>query len=151
MDPIALGLIAAAVAIAVLGWWLYRRKAVLADRASRTWNSVPGTIHESSVKEDVTWDAQNDQVSEYLPVVRYSYRVGGRDFEGTRAFLSRIKFDSSDEANKWHGTVPTGPATVWFDPSDPADSVLQIDAPSKTGLVISGVFALVLLGVALAL
>ena len=151
MDPIALGLIVAAVAIIALGWGLYRRKVIAADRAAGSWTSVPGTIHEASVKEDVTWDSQNDPVSEYLPVVRYSYSAGGGQFEGTRAFLSRAKFDSESHAREWQGKVTPGPATVWFDPADPATSVLQIDRPSKAGLFIAGVFAVILIGVALAL
>jgi hypothetical protein len=40
---------------------------------------------------------------------------------------------------------------VWFDPADPATSVLQIDRPSRAGLFVGGVFAVILVGVALAL
>jgi hypothetical protein len=151
MDPIALGLVAAAVAIVALGWWLYRRKVVAADHAAGTWTSVPGTIHEVSVKEDVTWDSQDDPVTEYLPVVRYSYSLGGREFEGTRAFLSRAKLDNESHAKTWQAAVAPGPTTVWCDPADPANSVLQIDRPSKAGLFVAGVFAVILVGVALAL
>ncbi|GGD88139.1 hypothetical protein GCM10011515_04710 [Tsuneonella deserti] len=151
MDPIALGLIAAAAAIVALGWWLYRRKVVAAELAAGTWSSVPGTIHEASVREDVTWDAQNERVSELIPVVRYAYSANGREYEGDRAFLSRAKFDSDAAAKAWQGTCKPGPATVWFDPADPAKSVLQIDRPSKGGLFVAGVFAVILVGVALAL
>jgi hypothetical protein len=144
-------MIAAAAAIVALGWWLYRRKVVAADLAAGTWSSVVGRIHEASVKEDVTWDAQNDQITEYLPVVRYAYSANGREFEGSRAFLSRSKFDSESHAKAWRGKVAPGPATVWIDPTDPATSVLQIDRPSKAGLFIAGVFAVILVGVALAI
>jgi hypothetical protein len=151
MDPIALVLLAAAAAIVMLAVWLYRRKVVAADLAAGTWRSVPGTIHEASVREEVTWDAQNEQVSEYHPVVRYAYSADGRAFEGSRAFLSRAKFDSEAHAKQWQAKVSPGPATVWFDPADPATSVLQIDRPSKAGLFIGSVFAVILVGVALAL
>ena len=151
MDPIALVMIAAAAAVVALGWWLYRRKLAAADLAAGTWSSVPGTIHEASIKEEVTWDSQNDRVSEYHPVVRYAYSANGREFEGSRAFLSRSKFDSESDAKAWHGKIAPGPTTVWFDPADPATSVLQIDRPSKAGLFIAAVFAVILVGVALAL
>lgn len=151
MDPIALVLLALAAAIVLLAWWLYHRKVVVADLAAGTWKSVPGTIHEVSVKEEVTWDAQNDQVSEYHPIVRYAYSADGRQYEGSRAFLSRAKFDSEALAKEWQARVNPGPATVWFDPADPATSVLQIDRPSKAGLFVGGVFAVILVGVALAL
>jgi hypothetical protein len=151
MDPVALGLIASATAIVVLAVWLYRRKVVAADLAAGTWSSVPGTIHEASVREEVTWDTDNDEVIEYHPVVRYSFNASGREFEGSRAFLSRSKFDSESHAKAWQGKVAPGPATVWLDPADPATSVLQIDRPSRAGLFVGGVFAVILVGVALAL
>jgi hypothetical protein len=151
MDPIALVLFAAAAAIVVFAWWLYHRKVVVADLAAGTWKSVPGTIHEVSVREEVTWDAQNEQVSEYHPVVRYAYSAEGRDLDGSRALLSRSKFDSEAAARDWQAKVRPGPATVWYDPADPATSVLQIDRPSKAGLFIGAVFAVILVGVALAL
>ncbi len=151
MDPVALGLIASAAAIVALAVWLYRRKVVAADLAAGTWSSVPGTIHEASVREEVTWDTDNDEVIEYHPVVRYSFNANGREFEGNRAFLSRSKFDSESHAKAWQGKVAPGPATVWFDPADPATSVLQIDRPSKAGLFVGAIFAVILVGVALAL
>jgi hypothetical protein len=144
-------MIVAAVLIMAFAWWLYRRKVVVADRAAGTWTSVPGTLHEVALKEEKTWDSQNDPVSEYIPVVRYAYSANGREFEGTRAFLSRSKFDSETEANAWKGKVAPGVTTVWYDPADPATSVLQIDRPSKAGLFIGGVFAVILIGVALAI
>jgi hypothetical protein len=150
MDPIALVLFAVAAARMVLAWWLYHRKVVAADLAAGTWKSVAGTIHEASVKEEVTWDAQNEQVSEYHPIVRYAYSANGREFEGSRAFLSRAKFDSETDAKAWQAKVGPGPATVWFDPADPATSVLQIDRPSKAVLFVGAVFAVILIGVALA-
>ena len=79
--------------------------------------------------------------------MRYSYQAGGRDFVGTRAFLSRSKFDHQEHSKAWEANTRPGPVTVWHDSADPANSVLEVDRPGKSGLFVAGVFALILIGV----
>ena len=148
MDPVGLGLIIVGAAIAAFGWWRYRRALGIHERAAGTWRKVDGTLHEASLREEVTWDSQNDQITEYHPVVRYSYRADGRDHEGTRAFLSRTKFADEREGKTWlDQRKPGGATAVWHDPADPAQSVLEIDRPAKAVLFVAGVFALIAIGV----
>ena len=51
------------------------------------------------------------------------------------------------EAKAWQARTQPGPLSVWHDPADPANSVLEVDRPGKGGLFIAGVFALILIGV----
>jgi len=152
MDATGLGLIVVGLAIAAFGWWRYARAAAAHRQAAGTWRSVEGTLHEASLKEDVTWDSQNDEVTEYLPVVRYSYSAGGRELEGTRAFHARSKFADQRKANAWLAQRKAGtPTTVWHDPADPTQSALEIDRPSRAVLFVGGVFALIFVGVGVSL
>lgn len=147
MENIGWALIVAGVAIAALGYWRYRVAVRKSVTAAATWRQVPGTLHEASIKQNVVWGNDNDQTIEYIPVARYSYAVGGRDYEGTRPFLSRGKFDSEREANAWTAKTRPGPLTVWHDPADPANCVLEVDRPSKSVLFVAGIFAVILIGV----
>jgi len=152
MDATGLGLIVVGLAIAAFGWWRYARAAAAHRQAAGTWRRVAGTLHEASLTEDVTWDSQNDEVTEYLPVVRYSYSAGGQQHEGTRAFHARSKFADQRRANAWLAQRKAGaPTTVWHDPADPAQSVLEIDRPSRAVLFVAGVFALIFVGVGVSL
>lgn len=147
MDQIGWVLILAGVAIAAFGYWRYRVAVAKSEAAAGSWRQVPGTLHEASVGEEVVWGQDNDQTTEYSPVVRYSYQAEGREFEGTRAFLSRRKFDHEAHSKAWQARTKPGPVTVWHDPADPANSVLEVDRPGKSGLFVAGVFAVILIGV----
>ena len=148
MDPVGLITIAVGVAIAAFGWWRYRRAAGIHARAAGSWRRVEGTLHEASLREEKTWDSQNDPVTEYYPVARYTYTANGREHEGTRAFLSRTNFSDEREAKAWLDQRKPGSATaVWHDPADPSQCVLEVDRPSKAGLFVAGVFAVIAIGV----
>lgn len=145
MDSVAVGMIAAGLAIFAFGWWRYSVAVKRHAHAAGNWRQVQGTLHEASVREEETWDTDNDRVTEFHPAVRYSFPVGGKEHEGTRAFLSRAKFDSERDAKAWQARVKPGPISVWHDPADPANCVLELDRPNKSALIVGGAFAFFLI------
>jgi len=147
MDQIGWVLILAGAAIAAFGYWRYRVAVTKSEAAAGSWREVPGTLHEASIDKNVVWGNDNDQTIEYIPIARYSYSVDGREFEGTRPFLSRSKYDSESEGQAWLARTKPGPLSVWHDPADPSQSVLEVDRPGKSGLFVAGVFAAILIGV----
>ena len=113
MDPIGLGVIALGLAIFAFGVWRYRVGVARSEHAAGTWRQAQGTLHEASLREEATWDSDNDPVTEYYPAVRYSFAADGREHEGTRAFLSRVKFDGEKDAKAWQARIKPGPVAVW--------------------------------------
>ena len=64
--------------------------------------------------------------------IAYRYRVAGKEYEGHRyrADERREKIGDAEKLRKTHG--PGRSCEVWYDPSDPARSVLNRDAGSDT-------------------
>lgn len=147
MNAIGWVLVLAGVAVAGFGWMRHRAAVGKSAAAAGSWREVPGTLHEAAVREDAVWDSEADKVVEYYPAVRYSYQAAGREHEGSRAFLSRAKFDSQNHAQAWQAKVRPGPVSVWHDPADPTSSALELDRPSNSGLVVAAIFAVILIGV----
>ena len=149
MNGVSLGMIALGLAIFAFGWWRYSVAVKRSEVAAGTWRQVPGTLHEASVREEETWDSDNDRVTEYHPAVRYSFQANGGEHEGSRAFLSRAKFDSERDAKAWQAKIKPGPVTVWHDPAHPSNCVLEVDRPNKAALIVGGAFAFFLIAGAL--
>lgn len=143
MATAGLILIASGLAIIGWGWWRFRRRSAASAAASTAWVRAEGTIRESSIKEEIEYDSDNDPVVHHAPAVSYSYDVRGESYAGSRAFFSRERFDNEDHAKAWlSGVRPGARVAVWHDPGDPARSVLEIDQPAKgelIGYIVAGV------------
>lgn len=100
----------------VHGWQRLR-----VDR-SRTWPSVVGTITSSALQR-----SSPQGRASYIAAVRYSYRVGGKDYAASRVFWGTQEGREKDMA----AIVAAYPAgkDIWVqhDPADPANAVLQPD------------------------
>ncbi len=88
---------------------------------SKTWPSVVGTITSSALERS------SPKGASYIAAVRYSYRVGGTDYQSNRVFWGTQEGREQDMA----AIVASYPAgkDVWVqhDPADPANAVLQPD------------------------
>ena len=94
---------------------------------SRFWPSVVGTITASSLQQP------NPKKSAiYSVAVRYTYRVGGRDYECSRIFWGPNE-GTEQEMAEIVAAYPVG-KDVWVqhDKNDPANAILEPD--KKTGL-----------------
>lgn len=150
MVEAAVVLIVAGLALIAFGWWRFRRRVGASEAASGSWRQVDGTLHEAEIREEIEYDSDNDPVVHHAPHVRFAYEAGGETRAGTRAFFSRTRFDNEAQARGWlAGKAPGGKVTVWHDPADPSQSVLELDRPAKgelIGYIIGGV---VLIGIGL--
>jgi hypothetical protein len=131
-----------APAIIGLGLLLFGLFQVRKVRASRKWLMASGMVREVLVERSVATD--EDDSDSYTPVVKYGFGVGGRPYLG-----SRIRFDaksySSDAAARASvaGFRPGLPVTVFHDPANPAECVLE--RKNTTGWVLLAVGAVILL------
>ena len=91
-------------------------------QASKTWPSVVGTIIASAL------ESSNSKINTaYSAAVRYSYRVGGKDYVSDRVFWG----PNEGHEEKMADIVAEYPVgkDVWVqhDPKDPANAVLRPD------------------------
>lgn len=98
-------------------------------RAVWEWPSVDGQIEESRVERRHIADSGY----EYVPLVAYSYRVGGQDYRATRITYGRLGAPDVQVAEGLAATYPEGtPVEVFYDPMDPETAVLM--RGNRTGL-----------------
>ena len=113
--------------------FLTQRKA---DRARR-WPSTNGVIMTSSVE---TRPGGEDETTAEYPAVSYSYQVGGQAFQGTH--IAPGPETSGSDARRRAARYVTGAAvTVFYNPQNPAEAVLEQKAPAAIMMwVMLGIF-----------
>lgn len=90
------------------------------------WPSTQGVISSSSVEARASEDGYTD-----YPVVRYSYQVGGQAHKSSR-IAPGMEVGGSG-AHKVAARYAMGaPVTVYYNPQNPADAVLEKSAPALT-------------------
>jgi hypothetical protein len=87
---------------------------IAAGLTSSSWEPVPGRISESQ-----TVIIPNAYHESETPIVRYTYRVEGRQYEGKRVTFGRMA--PADQIRQF---PPGKPVAVYVDPEDPSDAVL---------------------------
>lgn len=134
---------------AVISAWFAVRRFRLA-RNSQAWASAEGKITHASVESEGTGDG-------FKVYIRYEFEVEGKKYENNKTdfgvlfsrYLNRKYFLSESRANAYAKEVLSAPRiVVWFDPGNPACSVLNRAFPVLFVTILgisSG--ALVLLGI----
>jgi len=135
---------------AAAAWMLYtyfqqRREA----GESASWPATQGKIVLSAVTETTTTDNSNDgtwtERTFYFPKVRYEYSVLGKTYTGDRiAFGASKGFSTIAGAEKVLERYPEdATVTVYYNPNNPADAVLEREMRGGTSLLIVAIaFAL---------
>jgi hypothetical protein len=103
--------------------------------ASMRWPTVAGIITTSGVIEEAIEDKSNDDKSfirkiyRYQVDLRYAYQVGKRDFVGTTAnWAGTAIYGLRELPEKAAGHYRPGqPVTVYYDPEQPGNAVLEPD------------------------
>lgn len=101
--------------------------AVLKVRRAKGWVQAQGriTLSKMAVRRPPAGNEIGTVVN--VPDVAYAFKVGGQDYRGTRVSLGDISGKYAEEALRRY---PVGKmVTVFYDPADPGDCVLERDAP----------------------
>jgi hypothetical protein len=139
VDAVLIGFGAIAIAIGAVLYVVQLRQGLRAD-ASKKWPQAAGIVTASALEKSPQHRRR------YTAALQYSYRVGGRDYHGSRVFWG------GNEGREKHmaSVVDTYPAgskvRVFYDPQNPAEAVL--DPLQNTGsrqLVLYGL-AMITLG-----
>ncbi|MBN1371929.1 MAG: DUF3592 domain-containing protein [Anaerolineaceae bacterium] len=123
----------------ILSYFKNKKKAA----ASLTWSTTPGTILESTVRESRSSD--DDRPSTYYAQVNYSYQVMGQAYQGKNIHIGARNTGPHSKAQAIASRYPAGSSvTVYYDPANPADAVLERAAPANTVTLILGIIFLVI-------
>lgn len=125
---------------------------VLSGNASKNWPTTPGTMIVSNFTSTYSCDNNNGCQTYYNLVLEYSYSVSGKSYMGNMLSLSS---SSSTSYNYVYGIInqypPGANVTVYYNPSNPSQAVLQTGTGSGTyillvlGLIFAAVGAFVAL------
>jgi hypothetical protein len=107
-------------------------------RINRRWPTVPGKILERGVGDPLP-----GMTRVYLPIVKYSYSVGGRDYTNDQVYLIRKTGNLAPVIRQLVDSLPD-PVPVHYDPQDPSRSYLLVN-PMQTVWVIYGFAALAII------
>ncbi len=108
---------------------------------SVSWPSTGGQITEARVERTEHTDSDGDSSYSYVPTVRYSYQVGEQVLTGKRIGFGFGKgYGRPAKAEAALARFAVGSAvTVYYNPADPADAVLERTATGLTAGLIVGV------------
>ena len=128
--------IAAGVCLLILGALLFnlvRMRGLM--QAARNWDKVEGVITVSRV--DQPPQHASDDLNDATPIIRYRYRVGGRDLESDRVAIGGAPMMTRVLAGKLVGRYPVGARVdVYVDPENPEHALLEPAEPRNiTALV----------------
>ena len=138
------GVLMSLVFIAIgLGMLYYARSVSAKAQQSLSWRSTEGVISHSAVLLQTQQTSSSTDAAMYKADVAYRYKVQGRDYSSGRITFA----DFSSSGGRAQGIVnryPDGaPVTVYYNPVDPSDAVLERGGTSGIGVLylIGGIFA----------
>ncbi len=113
----------AAIAMAILGplalWFLTFD--IRTAQEAKAWPTVEGQVTSSELHTCPLCDGPR-----YSVHIAYQYVVDSRQFSGKKLTFGSASFDSQSEADALHKKFPRGSvAKVYYNPSDPAQAVLE--------------------------
>jgi hypothetical protein len=134
------------ILLSIVVWSLVLRSKV---SASRRWASTPGRVLVSEL--ETRWTSGGSRSSSYrayFPKVVYEYQVGGQVYQGSRIMFGQFPASSRpDLAQRKLAQYPLhSTGQVFYNPSNPSESVLEQSAPSTRILwLVAGILLMVIL------
>ena len=132
-----------------LGVVYYGYRLIRKARASTEWPAAQGTVESSAVdvKRERERDSDGDvhYETKYIPRIVYRYQVEGTDYYGEQISFGNTSSRSPNWAYRIRDQYSPGmEVSVYYDPANPQEAVLQPGAKWTTYivLVIGVVFAL---------
>ena len=110
-------------------------------QASQNWPSTTGQVTGVDVGQSQSTDSDGDSHTSYYPIVRYTYAVSGQTFAGDKlAFGPRSTSNRYAKAQATASRYAVGaPVTVYYNPEDPQDAVLEKRAAGTMTTLIIGI------------
>lgn len=141
--PLLVGGVVGLVGVALLIFGLLqRREATAAER----WPTAPGTVVSSQIQEQTRIErgkGRTDSRAAHTPLVEYAYEINGRSFRGSRILPGAAVIYDLTTAQGIVDRYRVGqPVSVYYNPADQAESVLETtSAGGRLLLILGGVLA----------
>ena len=107
-------------------------------KKNRGWPTTPGKVLERRVGEPMGTRGRS-----FIPVVKYTYSVDGKEYTNDQVYLIRRTGGIHDKMQELVDSFPD-PVPVHYNPKNPAESYLIVN-PSSTSWILVGFGALALL------
>ncbi|GAB4495436.1 MAG: DUF3592 domain-containing protein [Anaerolineales bacterium] len=108
---------------------------------AKTWQTTSGKITRSETRALKKRDIDGKESVRSAPAIAYEYTVNGKRYQGERISLAEIIPESDIEPLL--ARYPVGAqVTVYYDPANPRQAVLERSLPADFGKGLAGVFAL---------
>ncbi len=108
---------------------------------SQAWSATSGQITEAYVRESQSQDSEGFTSTSYYPEVRYLYQVMGIEYNGKRVAFGGDVSSGRNKANERIAQYPVGKTvTVYYDPNNHEDAVIERRIGSKGMLIIGIIF-----------
>jgi hypothetical protein len=136
--------------LALLGLGIYlvvfSRRSKKKAEESQGWPSTNGTVISSEVKRSVNRDEDGHETYAYYPGVEYTYQCAGQTFTGKRLSFGGLvaQKDPSAVQTALQKYPPGGVVTVYYNPENPSEAVLERQAGGLKGSLTIGIICLVL-------
>ena len=140
----AVGVLMSLVFIAIgLGLLYYARSVSAKAQQSLSWPSTEGVIAHSAVLQQMQQTSSSTNAATYKADVVYRYKVQGRDYSSERLTLADFSSTAGRAQSIVDRYVDGAPVTVYYNPVDPSDAVLERGGTSGIVVqyIIGGVFA----------
>ncbi|MBA4379859.1 MAG: hypothetical protein C0393_04105 [Anaerolinea sp.] len=114
--------------------------------ASQGWPATQGQIIEARIAESTSTDSDGDTSTSYSPAVEYTYSVAGQEYKGNKITFGFTQgYGNYAKAQAALARYTLGAqVTVYYDPANPADAVLERKAGGSTiSLVLGIIFILI--------
>jgi len=114
--------------------------------SSQSWPATTGHITDAHVSHHTSTDSDGDTSDHYSPKVRYTYPVAGTTYEGDKiGFGFQQSFGNASKAQAALTRYPVGgQISVFYDPNNPADAVLERRAGGSNVSLMIGIVFLVI-------
>ena len=114
--------------------------------ASQSWPSTTGQIIRSEVKQSANTDDDGNTSYSYYPSVEYTYQITGQTYTSKRLVFGALKgYGSSAKAvADLQPYSLGGQVTVYYNPENPSEAVLERKAGALSGMMIIGIICVVL-------
>lgn len=111
---------------------------------SQAWSATSGRITEAYVRESQSRDEDGFTTTTYYPEVRYLYQVMGTEYSGKRVAFGGDVGGNRNKATERIAQYPVGKTvSVYYDPNDYEEAVLERRMGGKGMLIIGVVFTLI--------
>lgn len=122
-------------------WLLYGALSVrMKAKKAEGWPVAKGRILSSEVLEDRLRSATGTAVIAFLPMVKYQYRVNMQEYSGDRVIFGRKNYDYVTASQICNHFAAGAEADVYYNPENPADSILAPKSREGMRSLIPGTF-----------